>query len=154
MLVLVGQATAERLAAGELTPEAVDDVQRLIGRGRGVGQGQSDVVDQWDRLGNGRNGIFGNRSSIIELRDEMTIFEATQRVSPRLGEAVHQPSVEPGGDLVELHARHVGQVARVEVVAVAQEQDLVVGMTIGNPLTFSANWNGVSNPPLINLSLR
>ena len=110
------------LVASFLTPESVDWVEGSIGWWRRVGQGQSDAVSDWE--------LLGDRCVLINGR-ELSVVKVPDGIGPGLEGTIDEPSVHPGGDLVQLHPRVVGGVASTEVVAVPEEGDDPLRRAVG-----------------------
>lgn len=98
-----------------LTPESVNWVETVIERRWRISIGQpKHFVALWELVGN---------FCILVVGCKLSSFEGPDGVSPSLEGPVHQTTIKPWGDLVQLHTRVVGGVASVEIVAITQKWD-------------------------------
>ena len=103
-----------------LTPETVDREEGVVSRWRRVGKRKTNCVVRWER----------KIEWICIERQELASLEASQSISPGLGNTIHEATIQPWCNLIQLHPRDVGAVSSTKVIAVSQERDVSVGTAI------------------------
>ena len=102
-----------------LTPESVDRDKGSIGRWGRISKRQSNVIPSRKHFGNGCGHDI--LSSAFILNSEVTSSKRPDSISPSLDGTIDQATIQPGGDLVQLHPGVVGMVTGSKVIAITQE---------------------------------